>query len=288
MIYICADDYGISNNASENIRDCIEKSAIKQVSVLPNFNTDGLNSLIENKNIRLSLHLNFVEGKCMADSDQIDLIADTNGNFKNTFGGLLKLSLFRPKEFEAQIYKEIRAQMLFWKSILPKDAMFCIDSHQHTHMIPAIFRALVKVVNDENITLNHMRIPAEPILPYIQTPSLYFKYNPINIVKQWLLKFLWLINKSTVPKNSIPTSLFFGILFSGKMDEKRVIKILPKFEKLADKGGKNIEVLFHPGGINKKESDLKEKNIIFKRFYLSSDRKKEFESVIRISERSVK
>ena len=176
----------------------------------------------------------------MACEDEIDLIADKNGNLKHTFGGLLKLSLLHSKEFEAQVYKEIRAQVLFWKSILPDDTPFCIDSHQHTHMIPAVFRALLKALSDEKINLKHMRIPAEPLLPYIQTPSLYFTYKPINIIKQWLLKFLWLINKSRISEYNIPSSYFFGILFSGEMDEKRVSKILPKYKKLAEKNGKNI------------------------------------------------
>ena len=82
-----------------------------------------------------------------------------------------------------------------------------------------------------------MRIPREPLLPYIKTPSLYFTYSPINIIKQWLLNFLWLVNKNQAKKYSIPTSYFFGILFSGKMDEKRVRKILPKYVKKAKKDG---------------------------------------------------
>ena len=285
MIYFCADDYGISGGTSEHIQECIEKGALDKVSVFPNFNKIDLNKISEN--VIVSLHLNLVEGKCMACEDEIDLIADKNGNLKHTFGGLLKLSLLHSKEFEAQVYKEIRAQVLFWKSILPDDTPFCIDSHQHTHMIPAVFRALLKALSDEKINLKHMRIPAEPLLPYIQTPSLYFTYKPINIIKQWLLKFLWLINKSRIRGYTIPSSYFCGILFSGEMDEKRVSQILPKYKKLAEKNGKDIEVLFHPGYLEKSELDFKNENIVFKDFYLSSNRKTEFDSLIKISERSV-
>lgn len=252
MIYICADDYGINYSMSERIQKCIDEGILNKVSIFPNFDKFDLNKILENKNMRISMHLNLVEGKCMAAADEIDLIADKNGNFKNTFVGFLKLNLFYGKKFESQVYKEIKAQILFWKRILPKDVPFCIDSHQHTHMIPAVFRALVKVLDDEEINLKHMRIPSEPILPYIQTPSLYFTYKPINIIKQWLLKFLWLINKSQARKFNISTSHFFGILFSGEMDQKRVSKILPKYKKLAEKDGKDIEVLFHPGYLEKK------------------------------------
>ena len=93
MIYICADDYGLCNEASAHIQKCIDSGAINKVSVFPNFNKVDLHKIANNKNIRISLHLNLVEGKCMADAEQIDLIADKNGNFKHTFGGLLKLNL---------------------------------------------------------------------------------------------------------------------------------------------------------------------------------------------------
>ena len=287
MIYTCADDYGLCDNTSFHIQQCIDEGALNKVSVFPNLEKIDLSKISENKNIRISLHMNLVEGMCLADADEIDLIADKSGNLKHTFGGLFKLNLFQGKKLETQVYKEIKAQVLFWKSILPEDVPFCIDSHQHTHMIPAVFRALLKVLNDEKIDLKHMRIPSEPLLPFVKTPSLYFTYTPINIIKQWLLNFLWLINKKEAKKYKIPTSYFFGILLSGKMDEKRVKKILPKYIKLAEKDGRDIEILFHPGYLEKSEIDFKNKNIIFKKFYSSENRKTEFDSVMKISERSV-
>ena len=285
MIYFCADDYGISNSTSEHIQKCIENGALNKVSIFPNFDEIDLNKILENNNVRVSLHLNLVEGKGMAGGT--DLISDASGNLKHTFGGLFLLNLFHAKKLEAQVYQEIKAQVLFWKRILPKGTPFSVDSHQHTHMIPAIFRALIRVLHEEGVAVEYMRIPAEPILPYLQTPSFYFTYKPINIIKQWLLKFLWLINRKQARKGNIPTSLFFGILFSGKMDEKRVNKVLCKYKKLAEKNGQDIEVLFHPGCMDKREADMKDRNIVFREFYLSENRKIEFDSVMKISERSV-
>ena len=287
MIYICADDYGLCDMSSMRIQQCLDEGALNKVSVFPNFEQVDLQRISKDKSIRISLHLNLVEGKCMADADEIKLIADKNGDFRHTFGGLFKLNLFHRKKLEDQLYKEIRAQVLFWKKILPKETPFCIDSHQHTHMIPAVFKALVKVLRDEKIHLDYMRIPAEPILPYIKKPSLYFSYRGINLIKQWLLNFLWVINKRQAQKYKIPTSYFFGILFSGKMDEKRVNQILPEYIRLAEKYNRDIEVLFHPGYLNKDEIDLQNKNIVFTEFYTSKNRKTEFDSVMKISERSV-
>lgn len=286
MIYFCADDYGLCDISSMHIQQCVDEGALNKVSVFPNFDSVDLQKILKNNDLRVSLHLNLVEGKCMSDANEIGLIADENGILKHTFGGLLRSSLFHKKKLEAQAYKEIKAQVLFWKNILPKDVPFYVDSHQHTHMIPAVFKALLEVLSDEKINLGYMRIPAEPILPYIKTPSLYFTYRPINIIKQWLLKFLWLINKKQAKKYNIPTADFLGILFSGKMDEKRVNKILSKYIKMAEKDNRDIEVLFHPGFLDKSNIDLK--NIIFKKFYLSENRKTEFNTVMKLSERSVR
>ena len=287
MIYISADDYGLCNEMSAHIQKGIDAGVLDKVSVFPNFDKVDLLNIVNKKNIRISLHLNLVEGKCMANADEINLIADKNGDFKHTFCGLFKLNLLHTKKLEAQAYKEIKSQVLYWKSILPKDAPFLIDGHQHTHMIPAVFRALNKVIEDEDIKIAYMRIPAEPILPYLKTPSLYFTYKPVNIIKQWLLKFLWSLNRREAKKYNIPTSHFCGILFSGKMDEKRVNKILPKYIDYARKDGRDIEVLFHPGYMNNGNDFSGSENIVFKNFYLSKNRKTEFDSVIKISERSV-
>lgn len=287
MIYVCADDYGLCDIASMRIRQCADEGILNKISVFPNLSGVDLHEILKDEGIRVSLHLNLVEGKCMAEPHDIDLLADEKGNLKHTFGGLMNLSLFHRKKLEAQVYQEIKAQVLFWKSILPQGVPFCIDSHQHTHMIPGVFKALMRVLRDENIQPDYLRIPAEPLLPYLKKPSLYFTYSGINIIKQWLLKSLWLVNKRQVKNWSIPTAYFLGILFSGKMDEKRVNKILPEYIKKAERNGCDIEVLFHPGYVEESEIDIQNKNINFEKFYVSENRKTEFDSVMKISMKEV-
>lgn len=286
MIYFCADDYGLCSEASRHIKDCIDAGILNKVSVFPNFDPVDLPMLGQNQSIRLSLHLNLVEGKCLADPKEIPLIADQNGNLLHTFEGLFKLNVFKKKQFEEQVYKEVKAQIRFWKNNLPSNVPFCIDTHQHTSMIPGVFKAMLRVLGEENISPEHMRIPVEPLLPYITTPSLYFSYSAINVIKQWLLNLLWLLNKKEAERQRIKTSYFFGILFSGKMDEKRVGKILPKYVKLAKRDGSDVEVLFHPGFLTEKCDDFKSKNVAFDHFYLSKNRKTEFDSLLKLTERS--
>lgn len=287
MIYFCADDYGLCESASEHIRQGICDGVLNKVSVFPNFDPVDLTRLLQQKSIRLSLHLNLVEGRCMARAEEIPLLADQRGNFRHTFGGLFRMHLLHKKELEAQLYQEIRAQVLFWKNSLPKGTPFCVDSHQHTHMIPSVFRALLRVIKEENIQVEYLRIPAEPVLPYLKEPSLYVTYRPVNLVKQWLLKGLWLQNQRNLKQQNISTAYFMGILFSGRMDEKRVKRILPHYQRLAEKKGRDVEVLFHPGYLTENQIPGKKQNVVFREFYGSQNRKTEFDSVMNLLERSV-
>lgn len=284
MIYICADDYGLSKNLSMRIKQCLDSGGLNKVSVFPNFDSANLNGL---ENSHISLHLNLVEGKSVSKPEEIDLITDEKGCFKFAFGGLLLKSILSKKKFEAQIYKEIRAQILLWKELFPSDTPLLIDSHQHTHLIPLIFKMLLKVIEEEKLKIKYLRIPAEPLEPFIKTPSLYFTYRPINLIKQWLLKLLWLFDKPLLKKSNIPIAYFFGVLFSGEMDIRRVNLILPKYISLAKKHGKDLEILLHPGFIEEKEIDLIEDEIKFKDFYLSENRKTEFDTAIKLQLKEV-
>ena len=155
-----------------------------------------------------------------------------------------------------------------------------IDSHQHTHMIPLIFKTLMRVIEDEGLNVEYMRIPAEPILPYVFTPSLYFEYNPIGLIKQWLLKAFTLVNRRELAKSKIQSAYFMGILFSGKLNEARIKKLLPHYLKLAKKHNKNIEIGFHPGYIKDGEKLLEGSRQDFREFYLSPWRNIENKTLI--------
>ena len=279
MVYYAADDYGLNRLSSARILQCMEEGALNKVSVFPNFEEIDFEALRRKKAVRFSLHLNLVEGFCMADPQKVDLLAERDGRLRHTFGGLFRLAVFRPKELEEQAYGEIKAQVLHYKSILPEDAAFCIDGHQHTHMIPPIFKAMMRVLREEAPDAAYLRIPAEPITPYLACPSLYGTYRPVNLVKQWLLKVLWGINQREWKKFPVPTAYFFGILLSGQMDEKRVKKILPHYLRLAEKKGRDLEVLFHPGYLQREETDFEAKNIPFAEFYHSPHRRAEYEAV---------
>ena len=151
-----------------------------------------------------------------------------------------------------------------------------LDSHQHTHTIPLVFSALSEVIEENGLEVGYIRTPAEPLSPFIKTPSLFGSYISVNLIKQWLINFFTLINRGGIKKLGIPSACFFGIMFSGKMTEERVRKLLPAYVKYAKKRRCDIEILFHPGYVDAGEAL---RGFKFKKFYLSENRRREYDAL---------
>lgn len=281
MIYFCADDYGISEGANSRIENCLENGVLNKISVLPNGKVLDLKKRLSDKDAILSLHINLVEGRPLSNPDDVDLLVSESGYFKYSFIGLFFLSISnKRKEFEKQVYTEIQSQIKFWKTAMGEDTFISIDSHQHTHMIPLIFKTLMRVIEDEGLTVQSIRIPAEPISPYVFTPSLYFEYNLIGLIKQWLLKTFALVNRRELKTSKIQSAYFMGILFSGKLNEARIRKLLPHYLKLANKYNKNIEIGFHPGYVKSEEKLIDGSRQDFSKFYYSPWRNTEYNTLL--------
>lgn len=279
FVYYSADDFGMTPATCARIADCSKNGCLGKISILPNTTVENLSQYLTGTAV-IAVHLNFVEGRCVSDPGDVPLLVDAEGSFCHSFFELLTLSLSKKrKAFFSQMQKEIRAQLAAARAFLPKGAPLYLDSHQHTHMIPLIFRALAAVIEEDALAVAFLRIPAEPITPFLLTPSLYPGYFSVNLIKQWVLKFCNLCNRAVFRRLNIPTADFFGILFSGHMTKARVEKLLPHYYRRARRRHRNIEVLFHPGYTEAGEALFDEKKTSFLPFYFSNGRKEEFDAL---------
>lgn len=282
MVYFCADDYGISATSNNRIESCVKQGSLNKISLLPNGEIGDFKEHL--KNCKLTLHLNLVEGKPLSSPEDVDLLVTPDGSFKYSFVGLLFLSLSgKRKRLEAQLYNEIKKQIEFWQSCVGADVPISIDSHQHVHMIPLVFKTLLRVIDEQGIKVDYLRIPAEPIMVYLQTPSLYAAYRPSGIAKHWLLYLLYLVNRKRLKASKINYALFMGIMFSGIMTEDKIKKLLPRYKKLAQKQGRDIELAFHPGYVEQGEPMMTGCRKGFEKFYYSPNRVKEWETLINLN-----
>lgn len=268
-----ADDFGLNESSAKRIEDCYLNGNLRSISVMINGEYKDISSLMKDSGLNLRLHLNLVEGPALSGSKEIPLLVDERGYFKYSFVGLFLLLLSsKRKEAKRQIQYEIEKQISLFCSVTGKKEIG-IDSHQHVHMIPAIFAAVLASEEKLQIPIKEIRIPVEPVWPYIKQISLYPTYSVSNIVKIMVLNSLYVFVKPMIKKDAFKCNLFMGIMFSGCMDEKRIRKVLPDFVKIARKKKVPLELLFHPGYLEKHEKKIDDQKESFLHFYFSEGRK---------------
>ena len=72
----------------------------------------------------------------------------------------------------------------------------------------------------------------------------------------------------------------WGLIMSGQMDKTRIKALMPLMEKAAEKHGRVLEILFHPGQVLKEEitSEFSQEEAI--EFHVSENRNVEKQAVM--------
>lgn len=310
-IYYHADDYGVCAAQSEAILSCHTNGCLNSISIFANspYTEKAFSLAADASNIavtahtamtanaviapsastmRMVAHLNLIEGHSAAPAALVPLLTDENGMLCCSFGYLLKANFSAPgrrRAFHAQLKTEIAAQLAV-VSELTKSRHICVDSHQHFHMIPLVFHALCEVIDENHYILDSLRIPTDPIRPILTTPRLLCKVPPINFIKYGILRALsWrILAKAKRICQDIP--VFFGIFFTCRMEYDAVAPLLKKYDAIARKQHRNLELMFHPGGVEDANDLLDPSNKELAAFYRDAYRKKEADTLLRLAQES--
>lgn len=270
-IILHADDYGYNEEVSSDILECFNNGTLHGISIMPNSKYfDECMAMLNDKQLLKTIHFSISEGPSVSDPKKLKLLCNEEGMFKLSFFKLLIMSL-GPKrgELKKELKLELKAQ---YEKALPYLDEVNIDSHVHYHMIPLVLKTLLEVVEESGREVGYLRVPAEPIGPFIKHRELYASYNVVNIVKNIVLNFLTFVSRKTLKKYKNNTAVFFGIIMSGHMDIDRVSALLPDFVKVAENRGMDLEVLAHPGHAINRETLLDPKNEEYSKAPLSGDR----------------
>lgn len=286
-----ADDYGLFTAQSKRILQCKETGALNGISIIPNGDelADCL-SLLPDTGLSLTVHLNLMQGHCLAEPSSVSLLTDQNGVFSVGFCELLFCSLFGKRDvYKRQLKRELSAQILALLPLfLKKNLPIRIDGHAHWHMIPVVFDALMEVIRDEKIPVSYIRIPAEPASVYMKNFFRILPFPPINIIKSILLSILAQINRHRWKEmlGHMEEHIFLGVLLSGCFDLRRMKAVLPDAESMAEKLCRGLELLVHPGAVLEAEDIARVTSENDRRFFTSSARQAESEALMRIQEQS--
>lgn len=289
---IHADDFGLTMSTSKSILEGINAGKLDSISIVPNMNSydNALElwkkELKEDISPKISVHLNFMEGHCCAAKEKVALLVDERGYFKISWIDLVKYNYNISKynavkeqlktEIKEQIYKVVKDYELL------KGKKLRVDSHQHTHMIPIVMKALLEVLEEENIPVEYIRISKEAVIPYLKQVRFYPTYRMINLVKVAILNFFSLDDEKLLKARKIPSMILSGVFLSGHMDIERVTALLPDLKEKARKKKVTLEVLFHPGRALAEEIGEEFVSEDANRFYLSCEREIEYQAMMKL------
>ena len=211
-----ADDFAMSNAFNQAVLSGTNNGLLTSASICANGEAfdDAINNIIPQcPKLSVGIHLNIIEGKSLT---KCPLLTDEKGFFNNGYIALILKSF--NKDFMQQVEQEFRAQI---EKIINAVEVDHIDSHVHTHAIPAIFKLTAKLAKEYNIPYIRTQYEKYYFVPKLKK-YLNFKYPP-NILKIILLNMFTFINKPIVESYGLKTNDYLiGVGFTGMMDETTV------------------------------------------------------------------
>ena len=228
IVDIHADDFALSEKSDRDILQLCAERKLDSISIIPNlecFETAVAKFLSvqeeSDKKILVSVHLNFMEGKCCAEKTLLPDLIDSEGFFTASWGKLFIWNYipFIRKKIKIQLKTEILAQIkkCIAANVIDKNAIR-IDSHQHPHMIPVVFDALKEAVlelENDGCKIEYIRNTQDPILLYGGKDIF-----SMNTIKCLILNFYSQKVKKYLVSKKLPVNYLCGVYFSGKMDSR--------------------------------------------------------------------
>jgi predicted glycoside hydrolase/deacetylase ChbG (UPF0249 family) len=250
MITVTADDLGFSESRNRAIYEAAAFGTVSAASLMVNMPAaeDACSRLAAVpgtallRNLRIGLHFTLTSGRSVAEASQVPLLVDANGMFCN---GFLKLwQNAHRHQWQEQIAIEYAAQLRRFDDWTKQHSLNVghLDSHQHVHVVQGIWHLLEKTALQRNWRL---RYPHEPY--FVRNLPLLRTLSPVGDVKKIILD-MCLRNTVTVFNTK---SFYFGVLDSGKMNDRvwnRIFSIAEKFPDYC------CEVNVHPGCLSGEEA----------------------------------
>lgn len=244
-LVVHADDLGLSRSFNEGIRIAATRGRLTSTCIRVNgtaFDAAANEIVPACPHIGVGLHLNLVEGRSTRRSiGRTEILCDADGAYRHGFVGLLRRSA--SKQLLAEIEADYRDQ--FERALDALGALDHVNSHQHSHGIPAIFEIVCRLAKEYGVTF--VRLPREK--PYtIRTVSYHLhRWYVANLAKIALLNTMARRNRRIAARVGVQTNDWFvGIGYTGFMNAATLragLVALPRNAGI-------VEVLLHPCAIS--------------------------------------
>ena len=253
-LVIEADELGLTESFNQGILHGYQNGILQSACLRTNGSAfyNAVNHVIpECPNLGIGLHLNLVEG--FGDKKYIpnhSSIYDISGKYKNNFASLLARCQANDKKLLDEIKHDYRNQIeIALKAGVTLDH---INSHQHSHIIPKIFRIVCELAIEYNIP--YVRLPRELHYGAGNFSRYTSHWYYLNLIKLMMVNLFSKTNEGTASDVGVKTNDYFlGITYTGHMSLSTVENGLTKLSNL---NPAVVEVLLHPCRFLPENSDV--------------------------------
>jgi predicted glycoside hydrolase/deacetylase ChbG (UPF0249 family) len=307
-VILHADDCGLGRGISEDILFCLERGPLNSTTLMAggDYAAEAADALNAVPGIRVSLHLNLLEGRPAAPPASVAPLVDGNGFFRYGPGALYAaLRLLPPRRKRAllsAIRTEFSAQADWFLSRIrpaggdasprhadaavhatgeqsalpdrsgqgraaPPRPLLRLDGHLHVHALPLLKDVLRAFIREYRP--EYVRLPLEPRhLPPAPPRLLLAGGLRRELLAFWAASLRGLLDAEGIGHNRFLSGVFAG----GGLTLPRLRASLAAVRRAAGQDGRGIlEIMCHPGRLGPDETGAAVKPA-FRDFYLSPAR----------------
>jgi hopanoid biosynthesis associated protein HpnK len=231
-LIVHADDFGISEQVNSGILEAHNQGILTSTSIMATGAAfeDAVAMCRTAPALDVGIHLTLVEEQSLVSKELIPSLLDADGRFYGHATAFTK-RYFAGKIRIAEVIRELEAQI---QKVLDHGlAISHLDSHQHVHMLPDIWRAVVGLAKKYHIPA--VRLAREKLRVYmLQETGAVARIPPLLVLN--------LLAGLRGGAEVMSTDHFVGFFFGGNMVKtnlKTVLQNLPAFG--------TCELMCHPG-----------------------------------------
>lgn len=299
-VIIHADDYGETQNTCIEMIELVKNGHLDGISLITNMRDYEryvdlfMNAVPGMEKLPLiNIHLNLVEGRLISQDTAGDEGLHDEPVTALTWMNLFCLSYHIPAHDRSGnrlnrrdtfnlLKNEIREQLKRGREFILEarriadengvaydDTKIRIDSHQHAHMLPIVWKALMQVMAEDNIEVSYIRNAHELLTPFMKQKKCR---NVTGIMKNRILALHAGKVERYLKKQGLTPNYLCGLMMSGHMDAVRLMTVLPDILKKCAKKGYGLEINIHPAMMLETEATEEIPMDSARSFYMSADR----------------
>lgn len=231
QLIVHADDFGLCEEINEGIKKAHTDGIVTSASIMANGKGFGhaLSVARSTPDLDLGVHLTLVEEKPLSDIHLIPSIVTEKGDFHPNTAAFFRHYL-KGKIDSEHLLREMDLQIE--KSLDSGLQITHLDSHQHVHMIPGVYRQVVKLA--EKYGINAIRVPRESISGYMLSNGKLRRtldMTVLNLISRWSQNDAY-----------SKTRFFAGFYYGGNLNKKNLLHALSGMKKPGV-----YELMCHPG-----------------------------------------